>query len=89
MQDNFIESYNILSKEYCEKAIGAFEEAAKHSLCQTRQEANGHSKNLMDDSSLHLPMFEHPLAHSSPEVSQGAQDAILKATEQYYEKYSA
>ena len=89
MQDNFIESYSLLDEDFCKKAIACFEEADKHNLCRTRQEANVFSKNLMDDSAVHLPLFEYPLGHASSTVTQTAQDAITSAINEYYAKYSA
>lgn len=87
MQDNFIESYNLFDKDYCNHVIECFEEANKHNLCRTRIE-NGINPTNVEDKAVHFPLYEYPMGHLTANVMEQLNEGLAKAHELYAEKYN-
>ena len=87
MQDNFIESYNLFDKDYCNHVIECFDEANKHNLCRTRIE-NGVNPTDVEDKAVHLPVYEYPMGHLTGDIVTHLNEGLEKAHELYSEKYN-
>ena len=85
---NFIESYNLFDKDFCAYAIKCFEEANKHNLCLNRQQSDNVHKTLKDDSLVHFPYYDFPMAHLSFSLIHQFEAQFTIAQQQYYDKYS-
>lgn len=88
MKDNFIEVYNVITPEDCQKVINAFELAHKVGLTENRQQHDSAKKVHKEDLACFCPFWEFPLNHSSMEVSSIINDALWnKAYVAYSNKY--
>ena len=84
---NFIEVYPTFDKDFCDYAIKCFEEANKHGLCKSRQEKENVSSMLIDDSSVHFPVYDFPLTHLTASLIEQFDAGFLDAQQKYYTTY--
>jgi hypothetical protein len=85
MQHNFIESYSIFGKDFCNKLIDCYEEAEAHGITHGRQ-----AKKLeIEDTAVHLPNYGLPLKHTTADLFGTFNAGLEVALNQYYDKYGA